>query len=298
MATTEQTECPICGYESSEKGVNIHKTKVHESKEASLLEAIRQLADGQERPPSAHQMRKEGPFSIDVYQSVFGGWPEALEAAGLERNPDYYERIPKKALLAEIGRLAEKLGKRPYQEDMVEQGKFSLRPYINRFGSWGKALEEAGYDPTTNPNAQIADSKLLEDLRRVTSKLGHAPTVPEYREHGRYHDDTYWQRFDSWIDAQQAAGLEPTRAKPGEGTKSGRYKGNWESARENALRRDQYRCQDCGQTNAEHREEVGRALDVHHIEPYQSFDEPETANELGNLVSLCRECHRSRHAVE
>lgn len=34
-----------------------------------------------------------------------------------------------------------------------------------------------------------------------------------------------------------------------------------------------------------------RALDVHHIIPIREYDEPEEANVMENLVSLCRSCH-------
>jgi hypothetical protein len=38
-------------------------------------------------------------------------------------------------------------------------------------------------------------------------------------------------------------------------------------------------------------EELGRALDVHHIKPVSSFVNANDANYIENLVSLCHDCH-------
>lgn len=40
-------------------------------------------------------------------------------------------------------------------------------------------------------------------------------------------------------------------------------------------------CQSCG----------GKGKDVHHIVPYKTFDSDKEANQLTNLIYLCRECH-------
>lgn len=69
---------------------------------------------------------------------------------------------------------------------------------------------------------------------------------------------------------------------------------NWEEQRRRARERDQYTCRVCGI-----REEVlGREHDVHHIRPFREFgyvrgenDNYLIANELSNLITLCRSCH-------
>lgn len=75
------------------------------------------------------------------------------------------------------------------------------------------------------------------------------------------------------------------------GGKDDYYGPSWPSARRNARDRDDYSCQRCGMTDAEHTEKYGQALHVHHIEPFRTFDDHSEANRLGNLVTLCRECH-------
>jgi 5-methylcytosine-specific restriction endonuclease McrA len=40
-------------------------------------------------------------------------------------------------------------------------------------------------------------------------------------------------------------------------------------------------------------EELGQEPDVHHRTPVRSFDIPEDAHSLDNVVTLCRSCHRN-----
>ncbi len=71
------------------------------------------------------------------------------------------------------------------------------------------------------------------------------------------------------------------------------YSGRWKRQRVKALIRDQARCSDCSMSDKRHHEKHGRSIEVHHIEPYRSFDDATQANRLVNLVTLCKRCHRS-----
>lgn len=70
----------------------------------------------------------------------------------------------------------------------------------------------------------------------------------------------------------------------------------WRAAREQALLRDGYICQEClrryrmGTLN---RAQPGRAVVVHHIIPRALA--PERALDLSNLESLCDACHNQMH---
>ena len=70
----------------------------------------------------------------------------------------------------------------------------------------------------------------------------------------------------------------------------------WQQAREAVWERDEI-CQHCGCTEGD------RQLDVHHILPFRLFEQAddtptEKAHELGNLVLLCRPCHRRAESGE
>jgi len=69
------------------------------------------------------------------------------------------------------------------------------------------------------------------------------------------------------------------------------YGEGWRDARRRALDRDDYECQDCGLTRDEHYGEFGYDLEVHHIEPFRTFDDATDANQLTNLITLCTTCH-------
>lgn len=73
------------------------------------------------------------------------------------------------------------------------------------------------------------------------------------------------------------------------------YRGpNWNQQRRLARQRDGHTCRCCGDTS----EELGRALDVHHIIPFNAFESYLEANKLVNLISLCQSCHTTiEHAT-
>jgi len=67
------------------------------------------------------------------------------------------------------------------------------------------------------------------------------------------------------------------------------YNGDWLSVRNAALERDTHECQICGKP----KEDIGHEPDVHHIEPIRTFDDPQDAHEITNVITLCRRCHRN-----
>ncbi len=84
--------------------------------------------------------------------SRFGNWTSALEAA-----------FPDAELCRELWRVANKLDRRPYQDDLADHSRFDSRAYRQRFGSWKAALEAAQFDPSV----RIPEDFLIADLRRV-----------------------------------------------------------------------------------------------------------------------------------
>lgn len=62
---------------------------------------------------------------------------------------------------------------------------------------------------------------------------------------------------------------------------------NWHRQRKLALFRDENICQVCGITS----EELKLNMDVHHIIPFRLFESYINANDLENLICLCRTCH-------
>lgn len=63
---------------------------------------------------------------------------------------------------------------------------------------------------------------------------------------------------------------------------------SWSAARKKALKRDGYKCRVCGKKISRFKHDYG----VHHITPYRDFHGDHVkANDLSNLITLCRACH-------
>jgi hypothetical protein len=92
-----------------------------------------------------------------------------------------------------------------------EDGKYGTKPYYNRFGSWNRAVELAGFEPFTGVSEDIySTEELLTELQRLAEERGRPPTTEDMRNHGRMSTQPIVNRFGSWIDALREAGLEPT----------------------------------------------------------------------------------------
>ena len=73
----------------------------------------------------------------------FDSWNSALIEAGLDPSIDNIparERLSDEQLLSEIGEVWKATGKRPTEDLMNRVGKYSVRPYYARWGSFSKAL--------------------------------------------------------------------------------------------------------------------------------------------------------------
>lgn len=76
------------------------------------------------------------------------------------------------------------------------------------------------------------------------------------------------------------------------GGKEPYYGPNWYEQARKTRERDRHTCQDCGHRQARPR------LDVHHLRPRRLFNGDHiAANDLSNLVTLCRTCHARREAT-
>ncbi len=64
------------------------------------------------------------------------------------------------------------------------------------------------------------------------------------------------------------------------------YGSHWSTIRDEVRARDQYTCQVCG------RQEMGIPHHVHHKIPFRQFTQPNLANQLTNLITLCSSCHQ------
>lgn len=99
--------------------------------------------------PSQLKMDKYGKYCAPTYHDRFGSWNNALKECDYE--PNTILGADDKEVLAEIRRVSKEYcgGETPRQEDMINHGKWYRDIYLERFGSWSKAVEKAGFEPNT-----------------------------------------------------------------------------------------------------------------------------------------------------
>ena len=170
----------------------------------ALIEELHRVVDEVGGTPTKDDMDKTGKYSSAPYYNEFGSWNAALGEAGFE--PNHEVNIGRDALIGELYRVADKVGRSPRVEDMDEIGVYSVRPYQDQFGSWNGALAAAGLD--VNKEHTVDRDTLIDELHRLKDKIGKTPGGDEMNESGRYAATTYKNHFGSWNDAIDAAGLD------------------------------------------------------------------------------------------
>lgn len=157
--------------------------------EEELLANLRDFAQELGRPPTSAEMNESGPHHTATYQDRFGSWNSALETAGLEPRT----KTPDSEFLDELRRLSDELGRTPKSEDMDKHGRFGIKTYHNRFGSWNNALEKAGLD--LNLKSDISDEELISGIISLASDLDRTSTSDDMKEYGPFSTTPYENSF-------------------------------------------------------------------------------------------------------
>lgn len=173
-----------------------------------LLDALQELAHELGKTPTVSDInRRDDMPSRSTYRSRFGTWNQALEAASIEPNqPFQFER---EELIETLTDLAEELGRRPTRDELEQHTNVTEAPFRREFGSWGKALQAAGFPR----NPRYSDEELISALRDFSNYNGRGvvwtPTKREMDENGPHSSRLYADRFESWTQAVVEAGLDP-----------------------------------------------------------------------------------------
>ncbi len=210
---------------------------------------------------------------------------------------EYHRGITNEELVAELKRIALKLNKVALKRsDNDEQGKYGTTTYIRRFGSWFKALEKAGLEKTRTP-MNLPEEELFENLEEIWVRLGRQPRYAEVRKPlSKYHVGTYENRFGtyrkalekfvSYVNKEESVSLEGAiknvKDEPIKKHKTSRTI-NWR-LRFIAMRRDNFKCKNCGRSPATDQSIV---LHVDHKTAWANGGE----TILENLQTLCSVCN-------
>ncbi len=127
---------------------------------------------------------------------------------------EYHQGVTDEELLDDVKRVVEIVGDVYLSTSLYKKhGKYSDSTFRNRFGSWIKVLEMLGLRLERNSKEmkRISDKTLIKDLLRVSEILmKKVVTSSEYYEHGKYSSPTITERFGSWSNFVDKAGLEQT----------------------------------------------------------------------------------------
>lgn len=173
-----------------------------------LINEISVLTAWLDRPPKSSEMDEYGAYSSTTYRNRFGSWNNAISTCLRVERPQH-GKYSKEDLLEELVELSEKLGSRPRAKDIREKSKYSVTTYQDKFGSLSEATEKAGL-PAHSKQDSLSSEELLEELRRLYSKLSRPPTYRDIQEHGKYSPTPYRTRWNQWEDALQEAGIDET----------------------------------------------------------------------------------------
>jgi 5-methylcytosine-specific restriction endonuclease McrA len=249
----------------------------------------------------------------------FGGWHEALKAAGLEHRysgPVVSRQMRHRAgqrrtdeeLLAELRQAAQK----SESEFLTIEAFHATSPSVGdrairrRFGSWAAALEHAGLK--ASPLGRTwTDEDYFENLLDVWTHLGRRPKYREmYEAPSRITGGAYEAKWGTWMKAVSAfvervnadvrqAHSRPTTQDPYReaSTKRGTHAKNIRTIpiglRYKVLKRDRFRCATCGRSPAN---DLDCHLHVDHIVPLARGGE--TVED--NLRALCADCNIGKGA--
>lgn len=123
-----------------------------------LLFFLKEHYSRNKKSPTVKNINKNKRYpSATTYESRFGSWNNALKAAGLKVNSRSFD---KKELIENVKQLAKELGRIPKAKDLKSrEWCASGSTYRKYFGSWKKALAEAGLK-------KKAQEKNLKDFLR------------------------------------------------------------------------------------------------------------------------------------
>lgn len=246
-----------------------------------LLEELQRLGEDLEKTPTREDLQEYGDYAENPYRREFGSWSEALLAAGYNYNElnrpgtDIAKRVTVECTVC--GETEQRL-----QSDLT--GKQNVFCSPDCLHTW-RSEEFTGESHPLTDRIKVECEWCGDTMRRV-------PAVVEART---YHFCNY-DCMGEWRSKNRSGKDAPAWEGGGE-----LYRGpNWLKQRERAIERDERTCQRCGCTEAEHFEEYGRELSVHHLTPVREFyreagdREPDftKVNSLENLITLCIKCHR------
>lgn len=290
----------------------------------ALLEEIQRVAGLAESPALTQaDFSRHGKVCVSTVKRRFGGWEQALCAAGLGHRysgravSEHMRRNDTRLLsdadiLALIRLVASKHSSFVTTEQLSAETGISHRTLVRRFGSWANALERAGVLMPKHAK-RFSDTLCFENLYSVWLHYGRQPYYDEMsNEPSEIGPGTYTSRWGTWRKALVAfvewANSDGSTAEVT--NDAAESAANSETANQTrqeqpltqadrreiplglrfrVLVRDSFRCVACGRSPAI---TLGVELQVDHIVPFNPVPgAPKGKTVVENLQTLCKECN-------
>lgn len=308
----------------SEAGIEGKPTAHNRVSEEKAKKSLRQLSRELGRTPRRADMEKHGDYSYAMFERKFGSWNNALLKAGFEVNQPTVAETTEidcsycgASMTREVADIEDKenlfCSEKCYWEYLSEES-----PSGKDHPQYSRIERDCAFCGTTleiKPSVSVNRERVFCDYS----------CAGEWRSEYRSGENSVrWKGGDVELECEicgstfevrpakadssrfcsyECLGIHHREVRSGEdnpnweGGYEPYYGPNWRGQRERAMRRDGYRCVDCGLSQEESRNQYAEALSVHHRTPFREFrTEGETdyisANRLENLVTLCRSCHK------
>ncbi len=293
-------------------------TRLADYSDESLLAEMRRVAS---LVPSGSLtkavFRRHAHVSHSTVSRRFGGWQEALAAAGL--GDRYSGQSVTQAMKAQVGRslndeqvldqmraVAKKLGRESITvEELSMHSSVDAQLVRKRFGSWRSGLQRAGLQ-LVNHGRRYSDEECFENLLAVWTHYGRSPQYQEMKlPPSMVGPKAYIGRWKTWNRTLQAfvdrVNLEtdspPTEVRPKrpfvERTEKPKPVGEEDrhkiklGLRYKVLNRDNFKCVLCGRSPAT---DHACRLHVDHVIPWSKGGK----TIIDNLRTLCEQCNLGR----
>ena len=111
--------------------------------------------------------------------------------------------VSRNKIIHSLRSVARKLKRSPQKAEFLSLARITQHQFEKHFTAWNDALAEAKLAPNI-PTAK-SDAQLLEDWAKTVRKLGHCPSIHEYRSSGgKFGVGTFRGRFKAWREVRRA----------------------------------------------------------------------------------------------
>lgn len=155
-------------------------------------------------PSIANLKSSDDCADIGTFINYFGSWNNALRAAGFTP-PREVRNYTRSELVEQIRKMHREIGRTPHFADVDHYCEASRMAFTVNFGSWNKALQEAGLRP--NRGLIYSREELIQQLHIMNSELGRVPKQSDIKSIPNFSEVHFRREFGSWTKALEAAGL-------------------------------------------------------------------------------------------